>query len=83
MKDAKGHGSDPRGGRNRRGGGNYTYVQTLRTDRGTKWMLRREDGSRVTVSRKRFNELVDQKRVKTSAPPAHQTGVSEATEGAK
>jgi len=35
----------------------YTYVQERRTPRGTQVRLRRDDGLRVVVSRKRLNEL--------------------------
>lgn len=43
----------------------YTYIQCFRSERGTKWMLRRDDGKRVIVSRKQFNQLVDEHRIIT------------------
>jgi len=43
----------------------YTYVQSVKTDRGHKFQLRRDDGKRVYVSRKRLNELANAGRIKT------------------
>lgn len=41
----------------------YTYLRTVKTERGTKWRLRRDDGKLVFVSRQRLNRLVDEHRV--------------------
>ena len=42
----------------------YRYVQAIKTDRGTKFKLRREgDEKAVLVSRQRLNRLADEKRI--------------------
>ena len=43
----------------------YVYLHSFRTARGTAWRLRRDDGKLVTVSRKRLNKLVDDRRLIT------------------
>ncbi len=42
----------------------YVYEGSTRTDRGTVLVLRNDDGERVKLtSRKRFNQLCDERRV--------------------
>lgn len=46
---------------------NYKYLYCIKTGRGSKFRLQRDDGKRVDVSRKRLNELLGQERIKIPA----------------
>lgn len=46
----------------------YRYLQTVKSDRGHKTKLRRDDGKIVRVSRKRLNQLADDGRLVERLP---------------